>query len=263
MICFRDLWQDNPINLETRAAGVLPILSRLIAQSTGGPLSVRNAVEVQGQYHLGHTVDASGTVDRVLLSMHADLYGPAARTHDPQPANAGQLLHVGRVFAEHVFTRPFADPAQRKVAALAVGGQSIVPADRVAFRPAPQTLVLPTGAHWIEPDFARDAAQLAFGLSHTDSNQHVNSLVYPQLFEDAALRRLFDLGKSTRALLVDHIDIAFRKPCFAGQRMHLWVRCFEHEGTLGCVGYLGDDATTAERAHCYCSLSFREGELSP
>ncbi len=31
---------------------------------------------------------------------------------------------------------------------------------------------------------------VAFGLDHTDGNQHVNSLVYPRLFAEAALRRL-------------------------------------------------------------------------
>jgi len=257
MICFRDLWHDTEINQHTRPYGVLSILSRLIMESTGGPLSVRNAVEVEGQYALAHTRDPQGVVDRILLNMHADLFGPVATTHDPQPKNEGERAHVGRVFAEHVFTRPWGPPDRRKVRVLDLPAGPYVPEDAYQFRGALSTLDLPTGARWIEPELTLDAAPLVFGLTHTDSNQHVNSLVYPQLFEDAALRRLFDLGRSTSRLLVDHIDIAFRKPCFAGERMYLWLRSFELGSHLGAVGYLGPADSEPARAHCMCVLTLR------
>lgn len=258
MVCFRDLWHDTEINQHTRPKGVLSILSRLIMEGTGGPISIRNAVEVDGRYELAHTLDADGAVDRVLLNMYADLYGPACRTHDPQPENEGERVHVGRVYAEHVFTRPFGAPAERKVRALDLPNGPYVPATHATFRSTMSTLDLPEGARWLEPALALDAAPLVFGLTHTDSNQHVNSLVYPQLFEDAALRRLFDLGRGTGPLLVDHIDIAFRKPCFSGQRMWLWIRGFELGGKLGAVGYLGPKDCNPEKAHCACRLTFRE-----
>ncbi len=257
MVCFRDLWHDTEINQQTRPKGVVSILSRLIMEGTGGPISVRNAVAVDGLYQLAHTRDAQGAVERVLLNMHAALYGPAARTHDPQPANEGERVHVGRVFAEHVFTRPFGPTKDRKVLALDLVNGPFVPEAHADFRPALSTLDLPQGGRWLEPNLTLDAAPLVFGITHTDSNQHVNSLVYPQLFEDAALRRAFALGRSTSALLVDHIDIAFRKPCFAGERMWLWLRCFEHEGKVGAVGYLGPHDCPPEKAHCMFRLTFR------
>src|SRR5687768_5228089 len=83
MVCFRDLWQPTAINLETRALGIVPILSRLVMQAVSGPISVRNAVAVEGRYQLGHSRDGAGQVSRLLLNMHAELFGPAGRTHDP------------------------------------------------------------------------------------------------------------------------------------------------------------------------------------
>jgi hypothetical protein len=258
MVCFRDLWLPTAIHRETRKLGIVPILSRMIMQSTGRPIAVRNHVEVEGSLRFGHVQDASGGVSRIQLDMHAELFGPAGRTYDPQPANAGERLHVGRCYAEHVFTRPFGPPAQRKVLSLPLSTGELVPERVLPGHEALDTLALPEGAGWLEPELALDAAPLAFGVTHTDSNQHVNSLVYPQLFEDAALRRLLDLGRDTRALLCDHIDISFRKPCFAGERMFLWLRAFERAGVLGAVGYLGPRDCAPERAHCLCALTFAE-----
>ncbi len=257
MVCFRDLWHETEIDQYIRPKGTLPILSRMIMQSTGGPISVRNNVEVDGLYDLAHTRGSAGEVERVLLNMFADLFGPVSRTHDPQPHNAGERVHVGRVFSQHVFTRPFGPSAQRRVLALDLPAGPYVPEATFACDSALSTLDLPPGAAWRDPAFSLDEAPLVFGLTHTDSNQHVNSLVYPQLFEDAALRRLLHLGHGTGALLVDHIDIAFRKPCFAGDRMGLWLRCFEFDGKVGAVGFLGPDPCEPARANCMCRLTFR------
>jgi hypothetical protein len=114
----------------------------------------------------------------------------------------------------------------------------------------------------VDPGYVADAAPLAFGLTHTDANQHVNSLAYPQIFEDAALRRWMDIGQDTRSLLVDYIDVAFRKPCFAGQKHFVKVRAFEHHGKLGAVAFLGPRDCEPQRAHCMCALTFRNGELN-
>ena len=58
-------------------------------------------------------------------------------------------------------------------------------------------------------------------MMHTDSNQHVNSLVYPRLFEEAVVERAFDPEArvpGAESLLVRAIDIRYRKPFFAGDR---------------------------------------------
>jgi hypothetical protein len=258
MVCFRDLWLPTQMHRELRPQGIVPILSRMVMQSTGRPIAVRNTVEVEGTCRMGHARDASGAVNRLVVEMHAELFAPAGRTYDPQPANAGERLHIGRVYAEHVVTRPFGPPAQRKVLALPLSTGDVVPETELVAHDPQSTLALPAEGAWLEPALALDAAPLAFGVTHTDSNQHVNSLVYPQLFEDAALRRLLDLGRDIKALLVDHIDITFRKPCFAGERMFLWLRAFSWQGKLGAAGYLGPKDCPPERAHCLCALTFAE-----
>lgn len=262
LVCMGKLWFKTPLSRGLHPHGIVPILTRLAMQTTGGPVSVRKQIEVEGLYQVGHARDASGAVSRILVNTHAELYAPVGRTHPPQPANAGERVHVGRVFAEHVFTRPFGPPATRKVLALPTDDGPFVPPQALVSRAATAALTAPEPAQWLEPALALDPTPLAFGLSHTDSNQHVNSLVYPQLFEDAALRRLMDLGHDTRALLVDLIDVSFRKPCFAGQRMHVWLRAFERDGQLGAVGYLGPSGCAPETAHTVCALRFRDGELT-
>ena len=261
LVCMGKLWFKTQASRDSSPIGIVPILTRIGMQTTGGPLSVRKKVEVDGAIQLGHTRDAGGEVNRLLVNAHAELYAPIGRTHPPQPANAGERIHVGRAFAEHVFTRPFAPAGERKVHALPSAEGAFVPERALPFREAIRTLALPPEATFLEPALALDPTQLSFGLSHTDSNQHVNSLVYPQLFEDAALRRLMDLGHDTTALLVEVIDVAFRKPCFAGQRMYVWLRAFSQRGKLGAVAYLGPEGCAPERAHTVCALRFRHGPL--
>jgi hypothetical protein len=263
LVCMGKLWFKTATS---SAQGVVPILTRISMVTTGGPLSVRNKVEVDGAYELGHARDDGGAVSRILINGHAELYAPAARTHPPQPVNAGERVHVGRVFAEHVFTRPFGPPAQRKVLALPTAEGPLVPALTLPFDSPLATLSLARLAsaaptQWLEPALMLDPMPVTFGITHTDSNQHVNSLVYPQLFEDAALRRLFDLGHSTATLLVDQLDVAFRKPCFAGERMYVWLRAFQQAGKLGLVAYLGPRDCPPERAHCTAAMTFRDGIL--
>jgi hypothetical protein len=260
LVAMGKLWFKTELSRATRPQGVLPILTRLVMQSTGGPMAVRTPFEAEGAYELAHVRDEQGAVTRILLHARAELHAPIGRTHPPQPANFGERVHVGRVFTEHVFTRPFGPRGERKVVALPSADGPVVPGPTLVAHDPLATLELPSGARWLEDHLKQDDAPLAFGLTHTDSNQHVNSLVYPQLFEDAALRRVMDLGHDTSALLVDHIDVSFRKPCFAGQRMFLWVRAFDRAGTLGVVGYLGEQGSEPSRAHCLCALTFRNEE---
>jgi hypothetical protein len=260
LVCMGKLWFKTSTSSQLRAKGVVPILTRISMVTTGGPLSVRNKVEADGVYELGHTRDDHGQVSRILINGHAELYAPAARTHPPQPANAGERVHVGSVFAEHVFTRPFGPAKDRKVLALPTSQGALVPEQRLPFSSPLSTLSIQPAA-WLEPGLTLDPVPATFGITHTDSNQHVNSLVYPQLFEEAALRRMFDLGYSTKALLVDQLDVSFRKPCFAGDRMYLWLRAFQHAGKLGALAYMGPPDCAPEKAHCSAAMTFRDGIL--
>ena len=238
--------------------GVVPILSRVVVEGGGGPVSVNAIAEAEGFYHVAHTVGPDGAVERLILAMWATVLAPLGRTHPPVPADAGRPLIAGRVFAEHVFTRPFAPPAARKVRALDLGdGAPFVPEARYVFRDPEAAAALPEGAVALDAEPVLDDAPTVFGLDHTDSNQHVNSLVYPRLFIEAALRRAHALGRATPPGLARGMEIAFRKPCFAGEQGRIAARAFVLDGRLGVAGGLSasGDAVGA-RPRCAARLMF-------
>ncbi len=240
----------------SRAQGVIPILSRMIVERGEGPISVNHAVEAEGFWQLAHTVDAHGEVDRLVMNLWADVYGKRARTYGPPPEGAGERVCVGRVFAEHVFTRLFAPPGERKVVAFDFPGLPRVPETRWAWRDPARLLDAPEGASPLDDALEDDVAPIAFGLAHTDSNQHVNSLAYPRLFEEAALRRLVARGRDPRVLSSAY-EIAFRKPCFAGDVARVALRTFARgDATIGAdaVGAFTSASAPREKPHCWVRM---------
>lgn len=243
--------------------GIVPILTRFALQGLGGPIGVRRPLEGSGRWWLAHTTDARGEVDRLLLNVYLDVFGEKGRTYGEPPKGAGDRVHLGRVFAEHVFSRPFGPPEQRKVLrfdpasdhALDVPDLPPVPPTAYTWRPGDALLRLPHDATPLEPSLRPDDAPLVFGLGHTDSNQHVNSLVYPWLFEQAALRRFAALGRDAR-VLSRFCEIAYRKPCFAGDRMRIVLRAFERSGLLGAVGAFVPDADPTGKPHAWIAMTF-------
>jgi hypothetical protein len=148
-----------------------------------------------------------------------------------------------------------APPEQRKVTE--VPGLAL-PETRYRQPPLDEVLALPEGASWLEPTTQADGMPAAFGLLHTDINHHVNSLVYPRLFEEAALRRFAGLGRST-AVLARTLVIAFRKPFLAGQAARIVLRAFGNEDHLGAAGVFtdpGQEAAAQTRAHAYVRMGF-------
>jgi hypothetical protein len=231
--------------------GILPILTRLELEGGTGPHSVRRAVEARGCYQLAHTVDEAHQPNRILLNMWVTMTGPAGRTHGPPPPNAGELLVAGRVFGEHVFTRPFAAPRERRV--LALPGLDGVPPALCTWHRGEDLSALPAGATPLDDDLVADETPIVFGLTHSDANHHVNSLVYPILFEDAALRRLHARGQNTR-VLARSMEIAYRKPCFAGEAYRIHLRGFLENGMLGAAGTFSPAA--GGRPHCHLVMRF-------
>ena len=256
---------DHPITtIARRQLGMIPVLSRLTVVGGDGPVSAANLVQASGCYQLAHSVDATGAVDRLYLNVWVEVFAKAAHTHGPQPANHGQRIFVGKAFAEHIFTRPCAPQAHRQVRDFAnIYGLPTVP--QTHYQPtSTQLYQLPHGAAPLEDDLLADVAQLPFGLAHTDGNQHVSSLVYPRKFEEAALRRLVALGLPPR-VLPRYLDIAFRKPCFAGDRMRIALRAFtiqDRSGVVGCFvpdpgcGPIAGDAH--RQPHCAARMLFCE-----
>ena len=210
---------------------------------------------------IGRTVrqgEAFGEVESVKAV--SDLYAPIGRTHAPPFDDTTRVL-AGRVLGEHVFTRPFAPPGQRRVTTLDFPGAP----DFRETRPPPPSFdsivrvaSVAEGGKPLEPAPRIDPVPIVFGLVHTDGNMHVNSLAYLRVFEEAALRRFVELGRGSK-VLCRHIDIAYRKPCFAGQTMRVVQQVFEDDGKLGVAAVLVD-ASAAEgadaRPHVYARLTF-------
>lgn len=257
-ILFRDVLDAHPVTTRARETGILPILSRLLLEGTSEVVSVNRRLSVRGAYELTRT---RGETPRLFLNLWAEIHGPRELTMGLPLDAQGELRMAGRVFAEHTFTRPFGPPAERRVSSLDPLG---LPMPETIYAPGePAALLsLPPGAAWLDEHEVLDPAPIAFSLSHTDSNQHVNSLVYPALFDEAACRRFVAHGRSA-AVLARRLEIAYRKPCFAGDRARVALRAFTLGGQLGAVGRfvaeadVGDVADLrAARPHCYVTALF-------
>jgi len=224
--------------------GVVPIMSRAIIENGDGPTSAAAKIEAEGIYHFWHTTAPDGAVDRILLGMWSRVHAPIGRTYGPPPPDAGKSVLAGRVFCEHVFTRPLGPPGDRRVTHLDRKGSPWIPPEKRTWRPAETALDLPEGAAALDPEMALDPTIIAFGIDHTDSNQHVNSLVYTRLFMEAALRRLAVHGRH-RALLARSAEIAYRKPFFAGERARVAARAFTLGDRAGVAAVLLDEREAA------------------
>jgi acyl-CoA thioesterase FadM len=244
----------DPLAQACLRAGVVPILTRFVIEGTAGPFGIASPLAAVGRFALAQVENAAGEPERVVLNMWAELTAPISRTYPPPPENAGTIAPAGRIFGEHVFTRLFAPPGERRVT-------------RLDFPSAPATLpryAQPTFASMLDLAGARaleemspDEAPIVFGLVHTDSNHHVNSLVYLRLFEEAALRRFAKIGRDPGRVLARKLEIAYRKPCFAGDRMRIHVRAIEHGGMLGAIAAVVPDTPgDALRAHAIARLVF-------
>jgi hypothetical protein len=244
------LLASHPVTELARAEGVLPILTKLVITSTSEPIPVTRPLRARGAFDLAHAGD--GDLRRLLLHVWVELEGERGLTYGPPPPRAGELVPVGTVYGEHVFTRPFAPREKRRVTRFDVPGLPEVPPRAADYR-APATLLeLPAGATAVEDELCSDATPLVLGVTHTDSNQHVNSLVYPRLFEEAMLRRLAARGRDVKGLLLRRAEMAYRRPCFAGEHVRIRLRLYERAGALGAVGALyAEGAPASEPARCY------------
>ena len=146
---------------------------------------------------------------------------------------------MGRIFAEHVLTRPFAPAGERKVTRLDAPGVPPIPEDEHVFTTA-DALIESAGGP------LEDAGEMSFKMMHTDSNQHVNSLVYPRVFEEHALGKIVQDARippaATPNLLARAVELRWRRPFFAGERARVSMRLVAPEAgdagawKIGAVG---------------------------
>ena len=241
------LWREVLVNhaghLNAIKAGIIPILTRLTINTLEQPIRVDRLTESRTGFALAHDLQGAD-VSRLFMNVWCEIRGVAGKLG--RNPTAGDLALAGSLFAEHTYTRPLAPPDQRKVTRFGVEGLPDVPELRYA-APAPQTAQEPPeGGTWLD-ELAPDPAEYAFTLDQTDSNQHVNSLVYIRVFHDALNRRLAAAGRPMR-LRSRAFDIAYRKPSFAGDRVRTSLRLFEHGDGLGAAGMI---AGVDGKPRCY------------
>jgi hypothetical protein len=202
--------------------GIVPILSRILMVGGEGPFSVHVPFEVEGTWRLAKEKGGA----RIFLDMWLDAWAPHGSTFSApalDPRAPRQL--VGRIYAEHVVTRPFAPAAERKVTKLDIPGVPEVPEDEHEHLEAPG-LIAHAGMTLLR--------EHRFAMMHTDSNQHVNSLVYPRLFEEAVMQHASADG--AEKLLAREIELRYRKPFFTGETARLEGAIEEEAKGLLAVG---------------------------
>ncbi len=256
---WRGILTKNQSFIALLNSGILPMLTRFVLVGTPGPFSANATVDAEGACRMARTEENGEP--RYVLDIWADLYAPFGKTYG-RARRHGERALAGRVWAEQMFTRPFAPPGQRRVTHLDFEGAPVVRDARPPAPSAASVASVPEGARPLEPAMRVDPTPIAFGLVHTDSNMHVNSLAYLRMFEEAAMRRLVDLGK-TAIWLGRSLEIVYRKPCFAGQVLHVAMQAFEIDGKPGVAAILVDakDATdpaalTQARPHTCARIVF-------
>lgn len=252
------LLYGQPALRALRAQGIIPVLSRLVIVGSAEPFTLARPFTVTGAYQLAHAGNGDA-VERLMSLLWCEMSGPRGRIAGPKPAGAGEQASCGSFFLENVFTRLFAPPEQRKVVRFDVPGFEAIPEHRHPMRSHEAILALPEGAVPLEPTLSPDLEPLVFGLCHTDANQHVNSLVYPRMFEEAALRRFAALGSSAPGLS-RAVEVGYRKPSFAGDRVRILLQAFtlgERRGAVGVFVAEGDQASATEaKPRCYLQMIF-------
>jgi hypothetical protein len=235
---WRDVLTEHPGARNALKSGIIPILTRMTLVSEDQPIHVNRPVEIKAGFELAHDHDATGAVTRLFMNVWTEVRGAAGRI-SPN-SKPGPLAFAGRLFAEHTFTRLLAPPDQRKVTRLEVEGYPEVPA-ALHHPPAPSTAQeAPHNGRWLD-ELGPDTTPYDFTLDQTDSNQHVNSLVYIRMFLDAVNRRLAAAGRRGK-LRSRAVDIAYRKLSFAGDRVTSQLRLYENSDGLGAAGHItGDD----------------------
>lgn len=246
------LWRSvitrHPGARNSVASGVIPILTRMTMTSFDQPIRIDRPIETRSGFLLAHDLEGEA-VSRLFMNVWTDVHGIAGRIGPRQVE--GALSRAGTLFAEHTFTRLFAPPDQRKVTQLEVEGYPVLPPTRYASPPPKTAQDAPDGATWLD-ELAPDTVDTVFTLDQTDANQHVNSLVYIRTFLDAAQRRIAATGRSMK-LRSKAVDIAYRKPCFAGDRVTAQLRLFSLGDSIGAAGVMvGDDA----KPRCYVRVTF-------
>ncbi len=229
---WRDLITHLPGAREIQGKGTIPVLTRLIINTSEAPVRVDQGLTADGGYYLARNSAGS----HLYLNIGSTIYARGGRLlplSGPEPAFA-----AATIFAEHTFTNIFGGPGQRAVTKLQASGFPEVPSD-IYDASAPALIAdVPTNATTLA-ELGPDDAYLFAGLDHTDSNQHINSMVYVRWFIDAALRRCASIGQSKPMRLTRSLEVAYRKPCFARDRLSARLALYVPADDAAAIGAAG------------------------
>jgi hypothetical protein len=247
------LLAGHPAERAMQTQGIVPILSRLTIVGTDATIRVDAPATATGGYQLARR-EVDGAVDKLFLNMWVEVRG-AGRSGDAaeRPGRAGRRRDAVRRAHLHPAVRDrrrSQGDAVRRARHARGAGRRVRRAgadhrDGAAARRHRDRRAVPprSGGHRVRP------------RSHTDSNQHVNSLVYPRLFAEAALRRLAERERPRR-VLVRALDIAYRKPSFAGDRVRIHTRLFAIGDQVGAAGFVADVDDPAARPRSCARMLF-------
>jgi hypothetical protein len=231
--------REHPISPWCRRERVAPVLTRLVVDCRSTDrVSARRPLRATGALALGH-VPGLREIDRIVVAMWVELAATADAQYDA--SGDGRSFIAGRIFAEHALVALFAPPEERKVRRLAAEGYPPVPPLVWEATPLDDLAVVPEGAEPLGATFEGPVTLL--GPMHTDANRHVNSLVAPRIFEEAALAAFESCGVS-RPGLVRMLEIGYPRPCFPGQRVRARLQAWRreaHYGASGVIEQLRDD----------------------
>lgn len=255
------VWQHllvDEASRQMRESGEIPILSRLLLGAGEGPISVAAPLEIEGSYRLSHGCLPSGEVERIYVEMWAEARAPRGHTFGPTPEPGTDMITCGRLYAEHVVTRLFAPKGERKVRRLDHPNLPPVPGPQIPIVPARATFALPEGAVALAPETSRE---IVLGIGHSDSNQHVSSLAYLRLAEDAALIALRAHASNAAPLAIESAELAYGKPSFGGEALAIVTRPFEltidGKKRLGVSASFVEAGRAPEEGRTFVRLVFR------
>ncbi len=248
---WRDVLVQHAGHRNSIRAGVVPILTRMTVRTFDAQVRIDRPFETTIGFELSHDRGDDGEVNRLHMNIWCELRGIAGRLGREA---SGELTPAGTVYNEYIYTRPLAPPDKRRVVTFeGIEGLPVIPEARYR-APAPATAgELPAGATWVD-ELAPDTSDYAFSLDQTDSNQHVNSLVYVRLFLEAVNRRIAAGGHPLR-VRTNAFDVAYRKPSFAGDRVRAHLRLWRVGETLGAAGYVSGSDDGKPRCYIRAALT--------
>lgn len=201
-----------------KATGLASIIYRMELEATDTPLVLGSPATVYASVEPGH----SGSDDRTRIISRGTvlIFGRSLESREPVPAAKAEI--------HHVFTRPFAPPAERRVTRLdpRLGFNRSLPEREIEFIDPDTLLDAPEGFDRLdEEDGEREPHYWPY--SNTDPNQHVHAMDYVGFAMTYATDRLARCERAPTRYFFNRARIVYRRPFFTGDPYHRRGQCFE------------------------------------